>query len=52
MMAKKKLQAKRKQQQQLRLRIDWLKLMLALLTVVASAGGLTMLLEWMSNPYQ
>ncbi len=52
MMAKKKLQAKRKQQQQLRLRIDWLKPMLALLTVAASAGGLTMLLEWMSDPYQ
>jgi cell division protein FtsQ len=47
-MVKKKLQAKRKQQ--VRLRIEWLKPMLALVTVMASAGGLTMLLEWMSNP--
>lgn len=30
--------------------IDWLKPMLALVTVVASAGGLTVLLEWMSDP--
>ncbi|GMQ87220.1 MAG: hypothetical protein BMS9Abin08_0419 [Gammaproteobacteria bacterium] len=49
-MAKKKLQAKRKQQ--LRLRTDWLKPMLALVTVVASAGGLTLLLEWMNNPHE
>src|SRR5210317_1705296 len=47
-MAKKKLQAKRNQQ--VRLRIDWLKPMLALVTLAASAGGLAMLLEWMNNP--
>ncbi|GMQ87029.1 MAG: cell division protein FtsQ/DivIB [Gammaproteobacteria bacterium] len=49
-MAKKKLQAKRKQQVRIGLRTDWLKPMLALVTVVASAGGLTLLLEWMNNP--
>ncbi|NHZ69619.1 MAG: FtsQ-type POTRA domain-containing protein [Thermotogales bacterium] len=53
-MAKKKPQAKRRQQekrkQPLRLGIDLLKPMLALVTVVASAGGLVMLLEWMNNP--
>jgi len=47
-MAIKKPQAKRKQQ--VRLSIDWLKPMLALVTVVASAGGLTLLLEWMNDP--
>lgn len=49
-MAKKKLQAKRKQQA--RLHIDWLKPMLALVTLAASAGGLAMLLEWMNNPHE
>jgi len=50
-MAKKKPQAKRKQQkQQVRLGFDWLKPTLALVTVVASAGGLTLLLEWMNDP--
>jgi len=48
MVKKKKMQAKRKQE--VRLRIDWLKPVLALLTVMASAGGLALLLEWMADP--
>ncbi len=48
-MVKKKTQARRKQQQA-RLRTDWLKPVLALLTVLASAGGLALLLEWMADP--
>jgi len=48
MMAKKKPQAKRKQP--VRLGFGWLKPTLALVTVVASAGGLALLLEWMNDP--
>jgi len=53
-MAKKQPQAKRKQpakyEQPVRLGFGWLKPVLALATVVVSAGGLVMLLEWMNNP--
>ncbi len=47
-MAKKKSQAKRRQQ--VKLGFGWLKPTLALLTVMASAGGLALLLDWMNNP--
>jgi len=52
-MAKKKPQAKRKQDKpQVRLGVDWLKPTLALVTLVASAGGLALLLEWMNDPVE
>jgi cell division protein FtsQ len=49
-MAKKKLQARRKQA--FRPSFGWVRPALALLTVLGSALGLTLMLEWMKNPQQ
>lgn len=49
-MAKKKLQARRKQP--FRPGFGWVKPVLALLTVLGSALGLTLMLEWMKDPQQ
>jgi len=50
-MKKTKRQAQRKQTaRSFRLRGDWLKPLLVLVTVVGSALGLTLLLEWMADP--
>jgi len=49
-MAKKKLQARRKQP--FNPSFGWVKPLLALLTVLGSALGLTLMLEWMKNPQQ
>lgn len=47
-MVKKKTQARRKQK--IELGFDWVKPLLALLTVSGSAIGLTLMLEWMNDP--
>lgn len=49
-MAKKKLQARRKQP--FTPSFGWVRPALALLTVLGSALGLTLMLEWMKNPQQ
>jgi cell division protein FtsQ len=49
-MARRKEQARRKQK--IQLGFDWVKPLLALLTVAGSALGLTLMLEWMNDPQQ
>ncbi|MEA3241839.1 MAG: FtsQ-type POTRA domain-containing protein, partial [Pseudomonadota bacterium] len=49
-MAVKQAQAKRKQQ--LKPGFHWLKPVLALATMTGSVIGLTMMLDWMRDPYQ
>jgi cell division protein FtsQ len=48
----KRKQARRKQKQKLELGVGWLKPVLAVLSVVGSAIGLTLLLDWMQDPQQ
>lgn len=50
MKQQKRLQAQRKQK--LELRFGWVKPLLAILTVAASAVGLTLMAEWMQDPQQ
>ena len=49
-MKQKRLQARRKQK--FELGVGWLKPVLAVLTVVGSAVGLTLMLDWMQDPQQ